>query len=241
MALTVDPRMTAARTGAGLFLFALAGLAAAGISHSVQAAPAADLMGALAPRIEARLPQWVAAWKAASPGFELRSLRLASFKAIEEVWAPDSYDPNGPYEELRRKLYATSPDGRRAINAYAAVFFETRTSGIVAGFADDGVVRLIDLTANRTMWLGQCDASCGFHDAMWLANDSAVVARDAIDYDDPSCPSSRMCRSIPQLLMYDFSRRSGLLFQGPAIPAGPRHDYTVNRVRERLPQVSVYY
>src|SRR3989442_2576006 len=169
MALTVDPRMTAARTGAGLFLFALTGLAAAGISHSVQAAPAADLMGALAPRIEARLPQWVAAWKAVSPGFELRSLRLASFKAIEEVWAPDSYDPTGPYEELRRKLYATSPDGRRAVNPYAAIFFETRTNGIVAGFGDDKVVRLIDLTTNRTMWLGQCDASCGFHYATLLA------------------------------------------------------------------------
>src|SRR5256712_4615752 len=241
MALTVDPRMTATRIGVGLFVLALAGLAAAGISHSVQAAPAADLMGALAPRIEARLPQWMAAWKAASPGFELRSLHLASFKAIEEVWAPDSYDPNGPYEELRKKLYATSPDGRRAINAYAAVFFETRTSGIVAGFADDRVVRLIDLTANRTMWLGQCDASCGFHDAMWLAHHSAVVARDSIDYDESHRPNTRICRSIPQLLMFDFSRHSGLLFQGPAIPAGPRHEYTVNRVREKLPQVSVYY
>jgi len=235
--------MTFSRAVAGLLLLALAGFASAAVSQHVEAGQAApgDLMGALAPRIEARLPQWVAAWKAASPGFELRSLRLASFKAIEEVWAPDSYDPNGPYEELRRKLYATSPDGRRAINAYAAVFFETRTSGIVAGFADDRVVRLIDLTANRTMWLGQCDASCGFHDATWLANDSAVVAAYTIDYDDPNCPTSRMCRSIPQLLMYDFSRRSGLLFQGPAIAAGPRHDYTVNRVREKLPQVSVYY
>src|SRR3989442_4112938 len=152
MALTVDPRMTAARTGAGLFLFALTGLAAAGISHSVQAAPAADLMGALAPRIEARLPQWVAAWKAASPGFELRSLRLASFKAIEEVWAPDSYDPNGPYEELRRKLYATSPDGRPAINAYAPGFFETRTSGIVAGIAHDPVETLSDLNPHPNLW-----------------------------------------------------------------------------------------
>src|SRR3989442_4795603 len=178
MALIVDPRMTAARTGAGLVLFALAGLAAAGISHSVQAAPAADLMGAVAPRIEARLPQWVAAWKAASPGFELRSLRLASFKAIEEVWAPDSYDPNGPYEELRRKLYATSPDGRRAINAYAAIFFETRTSGIVAGFSDHKVARLIDLTPDRTTWLGHSDARCGFPDATLPSHPSAVVAPD---------------------------------------------------------------
>src|SRR3989475_10517642 len=154
MALTVDPRMTAARIGVGLFLFALAGLAAAGFSHSVQAAPAADLMGALAPRIEARLPQWVAAWKAASPGFELRSFRLASFKAIEEVWAADSYDPTGPYEELRRKLYATSPDGRRAINAYAAVFFETRTSGIVAGFGRDRGGGGVWFHAKPTPWLG---------------------------------------------------------------------------------------
>src|SRR2546428_4498488 len=189
MALTVDPRMTAARTGAGLFLFALTGLAAAGISHSVQAAPAADLMGALAPRIEARLPQWVAAWKAASPGFELRSLRLASFKAIEEVWAPDSYDPNGPYEELRRKLYATSPDGRRAINAYAAVFFETRTSGIVAGFADDRGVGVIDFTPNRTMWVGPGGAGCGFPDPTWPANDTAVGARGARRSPAPPRPT----------------------------------------------------
>lgn len=232
--------MSPVRGIVNLFLVVLAGFAAATVSQHVQAGQA-DLMGALAPRIETRLPQWVAAWKAASPGFELRSLRLTHFKAIEAVWAPDSYDPGGPYEELRRKLYATSPDGRQAINAYAAVFFETRFSGIVAGFADEKGVRLIDLSTNRTMWLGQCDASCGFHDATWLANDSAVVAGYTIDYDDPNCPASRLCRSIPQILMYDFSRRSAMIFQGPGVPAGPRHDYTVNRVREKLPQVSVYY
>jgi len=233
--------MTPARTLVSLFLFALAGLAAAGLDHSVQAAPAADLMGTLAPRIEARLPQWVAAWKAASPGFELRSLRLSTFKAVEEIWAADSYDPSGPFEDLRRKLYVASPDGRRAINPFASIFFETRFSGIVAGFTDEKVVRLIDLTANRTMWLGQCDASCGFHDAAWLANESAVVAGYALDYDDPNCPASRTCRSMPQILMYDFARRSVMIFQGPGVPAGPRHDYTVSRVREKLPQVTVYY
>src|SRR5436309_2301819 len=98
-----------------------------------------------------------------------------------------------------------------------------------------------DLTANRTMWLGQCDASCGFHDAAWLANENAVVAGYALDYDDLNCPASRACRSMPQILMYDFTRRSMMIFQGPGVPAGPRHDYTVGRVREKLPQVTVYY
>lgn len=222
-----------------LFLLALAGVTSASLSQGVQAG-SSDLMAAMAPRIEARLPQWVAAWKAASPGFELRSLRLSTFKAVEEVWAPDSYDPSGPYEDLRRKLYVASPDGRRAINPFASIFFETRFSGIVAGFADEKVVRLIDLTSNRTMWLGQCDASCGFHDAAWLANESAVVAGYALDYDDPNCPANRMCRSMPQILMYDLTRHSVMIFQAPGVPAGPRHDYTVARVREKLPQVSVY-
>src|SRR5947208_2390471 len=161
--------MTPARTLVSLFLFALAGLAAAGLDHSVQAAPAADLMGTLAPRIEARLPQWVAAWKAVSPGFELRSLRLSTFKAVEEVWAADSYDPSGPFEDLRRKLYVASPDGRRAINPFASIFFETNFSGIVAGFTGEKVVRLIELTADRTMSLGHSGASWGLHDAHLLA------------------------------------------------------------------------
>lgn len=232
--------MIRSRIATGLCLAALAGLIAAGRNQGVQAA-SSDLMGAMAARIESRLPEWVAAWKAANVGFEVRSLRLTTFKAVEEAWAPDSYDPSGPYEDLRRKLYVFSPNGRRAINPFASVFFETRFSGIVAGFADDRVARLIDLTANRTMWLGQCDASCGFHDAAWLADESAVVAGYAMDYDDPNCPKNRTCRSMPQILMYDFSRRSVMIFQGPSVPGGPRHDYTVSRVREKLPQVTVYY
>lgn len=240
MPLTEGPQMTCSRIAAGLCFLALAGLMAAGLSQGVQAA-SSDLMAAMAARIESRLPEWVAAWKAANAGFEVRNLRLTTFKAVEAVWAPDSYDPSGPYEDLRRKLYVLSPDGRQAINPFASVFFETRFSGIVAGFADDRVVRLIDLTANRTMWMGQCDASCGFHDAAWLAGESAVVAGYALDYDDPNCPKSRTCRSMPQILMYDFSRRSVMIFQGPGVSGGPRHDYTVSRVREKLPQVTVYY
>ncbi len=232
--------MLSPRAVASLLLLVLAGFTSAGVGQNVQAAQA-DIMGALAPRIEARLPQWVAAWKAASPGFDLRQLRLTHFKAIEEVWAPGSYDPGRPYEELRKKLYVISPDGTRAINPYAALYFETRDGRILGGFADDRGVTLIDLAANRTMWLAQCDFSCDFHDAAWLANDSAVIAGYAIDFDDPNCPNNRVCRSIPQVLMYDFARRSGMLFQGPGIPAGPRLEYVVNRVREKLPHVSVYY
>lgn len=196
-------------------------------------------MGALAPTIEARLPQWVAAWRAASPDFDLRRFRLTLLKNVAEGWS-ESYDPREMHEELRSKLYVVSPDGTRAIYPYATLSFLTREGRTRIGIGTDSGVMLIDLAARRTMWLGQCDLACGFHEAVWLANDRAVVAGYEIDFDDPNCPNSRSCRSTPELLMYDFSRHSVILFKGPGIPAGPRQEYAVSRIREKLPQVPFY-
>src|SRR5437879_13168187 len=66
------PRMTPARTLVSLFLFDLAGLAAAGLDHSVQAAAEADLMGPLPPGIGGGLPQWGAGLETDSRWFEVR-------------------------------------------------------------------------------------------------------------------------------------------------------------------------
>lgn len=229
--------MTPTRAMGTLLLLVAAEFASAGIPQNSFAAES-GAMGAIAPQIEARLPQWVAAWKAASPTFDLRRFRLAQLKAVQEVWAPEAYDPAERHEELRRKLYVMSPDGTRAIYPYAMLFFLTREGRTTAGIGTDSGAMLIDFASKRTMWLGECNLACGFHDAAWLGNDRAVVVGYTIDFDDTNCPSDRRCTVTPDLMVYDFSRRSVLLFKGPGVPAGPRRDYAVQRILERLPSVS---
>ncbi len=224
------------RAIAVLLLSVLTGFTAAGIPRGAVAAES-GVMGALAPQIESRLPQWVAAWKAASPGFDLRRFRLTLLKSVAESWS-ESYDPGEMHEELRRKLYVISPDGTKAIYPYATVSFFTRDGRTRVGIGTDGAVMLIDLVGRRTMWLGQCDLACGFHEAVWLGNDRLVVAGYEIDFDDVNCPSNRSCRSIPEVLLYDFSHRTMMFFKGSGIPAGPRQEYAVSRIREKLPQAS---
>jgi len=224
------------RTYAAFILLAFMGVTVLGSRAGVWAAES-GLMGALVPQLEARLPQWVAAWKAASPGFELRRFRLTLLKNVAEAWAQDSYPPGEMHEELRRKLYVTSPDGTLAIYPYATLSFVTRSGQTSVGIGTDGAVMLIDLAGRRAMWLGQCDLACGFHEAVWLANDRAVIAGYEIDFDDPNCPNTRSCRSIPELLLYDFAHHTVMIFQGPGVSAGPRHEYAVQRIRDKLPTV----
>lgn len=220
-----------------LLLLVSAAFAAASVLPNALAAES-GVMGAIAPTIEARLPQWVAAWKAASPAFDLRRFRLVQLKAVQETWAPEAYDPAERHEDLRRKLYVMSPDGTRAIYPYATLFFLTREGKISAAIGTDSGAMLIDFVARRTMWLGECNLACGFHDAVWLANDQAVVVGYTIDFEDVNCPNDRRCTAIPDLIVYNFSRRSVLLFKGAHVPGGPRRDYAVQRILERLPGVS---
>lgn len=230
--------MVSSRAVAGLLIVVFAGFASVGIHQDALGADS-GVMGALAPTIEARLPQWIAAWKAAGPDFNLRRFQLSLLKNVAEAWA-ESYDPGEMHEGFRSKLYAMSPDGTRAIYPYATLNFLTRGGQTKMGIPAESGVMLIDLVARRTMWLGQCDLGCGFHEAVWLANDRAVVAGYELDLDDLNCPNSRSCRSMPELLLYDLAHHNVMLFKGPAIPGGPRQEYAVSRIRERLPQVPFY-
>jgi len=238
MALTEGPPVIFAQALAGLLLLAFAGLTSAGTLQSVLAADS-GAMGAIAPAVEARMPQWVAAWNAASPDFNLRRFQLTLFKGLAEAWA-ESYDPSEMHEGLRSRLYAVSPDGKRAINPYATLHFLTRGGQTRIGMPPESGVLLIDLVTRRAMWLGQCDLGCGFHEAVWLASDRAVVAGYELDLDDPNCPNGRTCRVIPELSMFDFSRHSILFFKGAAVPGGPRQEYAISRIRAKLPEVPFY-
>lgn len=197
------------------------------------------VMSALAPVLQAKLPQWVAAWTAVSPEFDLRRFRMTLLKNLAEEWT-DANVLGEMHEDLRRKLYVISPNATKALYPYATVSFVTRTGQTSVGIGPDGGVMLIDLTTRRTMWLGQCDLSCGFHEATWLSNDRAVIAGYEVDWDDPNCPNSGSCRAIPELLIYDFSRHAVMIFRGSAVPGGPRHEYTVQRIREKLPNLTFY-
>lgn len=226
------------RTVTGVLLLIFAGVTSANVPPRVLAADS-GIMEALAPIIEARFPRWVAAWKAVSPDFTPRRFQMALLKSVAETWA-DSYNLSEMHEALRSKLYIVSPDGTRAIHPYATLSFWTRDGQTKMGIPAESGVMLIDLVARRTMWLGQCDLGCGFHEAVWLANDRAVVTGYEVDLNDANCPNEASCRSTPELLLYDFSRHSVLLFKGPAVRGGPRQEYAVNRIREKLPEVPFY-
>jgi hypothetical protein len=210
---------------------------------AVTAAPGAaesPVMGALAPVLQTRLSHWVAAWTAASADFDLRRFRMTLLKNVAEDWVADSTVLGEMHEALRSKLYVTSPDATRALYPYATISFVTRNERTTVGIGTDSAVMLIDLTVHRTMWLGQCDIGCGFQEAVWLANDRAIIAGYEVDLNDSNCPNSRTCRVVPELLLYDFTRHVVMIFQGPAVSGGPQHEYTVQRIHDKLPNVTIY-
>jgi hypothetical protein len=165
---------------------------------------------------------------------------MTLLKNVAEEWVADSTVLGEMHEDLRRKLYVTSPDATKALYPYATVSFVTRYGQTAVGIGTDGAVMLVDLAGHRTMWLGQCDLTCGFHEAVWLANDRAVIAGYEIDLNDSNCPNGRTCRVTPELLLYDFTRHVVIIFQGPAVAGGPQHEYTVQRIHDKLPNVAFY-
>ena len=222
-------------------LICLALLPIPGVAAATGAGTAeSPVMGALAPVLQSKLSQWIAAWTAASPDFDLRRFRMTLLKGVAEEWVADSTVLGEMHESLRSRLYVTSPDTTRALYPYATVSFVTRNEQTIVGIGTDSAVMLIDLTAHRTMWLGQCDLGCGFQEAVWLTNDRAIIAGYEADLNDPKCPNSRACRAIPELLLYDFARHVVMIFQGPAVPGGPQHEYTVQRIHDKLPNVAFY-
>ena len=222
-------------------LICLALLRIPGVAAATGAGTAeSPVMGALAPVLQARLSPWIAAWTAVSPDFDLRRFQMTLLKNVAEEWVADSTVLGEMHEALRSKLYVTSPDATRALYPYATISFVTRNERTTVGIGTDSAVMLIDLTAHRTMWLGQCDIGCGFQEAVWLANDRAIIAGYEVDFNDSNCPNSRACRATPELLLYDFTRHVVMIFQGPAVPGGPQHEYTVQRIHDKLPNVAIY-
>lgn len=216
-----------------LFVFiAMSAAAAAGTPASSQT------LGELAPSIEGRLSRWIEVWEKASPDFDLKNFRLLVTRVVPEAWGP--YGFNRPFEEQRKKLYLISPDGVQAINPYVGLQFDMNDGRIRGSFDVDQTVTLIDLKGRRYKILATCGPSCGFHDAAWLTAAMAIVAGYSLDYDDPNCPNSEVCKSVPHISLYDFRKGVEWLFAGPGVPAGPRHAYAIQRIREKLPQVGFY-
>ncbi len=157
----------------------------------------------LVPVLEAKLPEWVEAWKTFSPGFTVPAFRRVGAGPLAyEIERP--YIPDEPAEQLRQPLYVYSPDRTRFIDLFVTMELMKEHEKLVAAFDVDSAVELIDVEGKKRRRLGFCGPGCTFDDAVWLANDVLVVVGA---HEDEHCTSAP-CGWFPDLFLYDLSRKT---------------------------------
>jgi hypothetical protein len=93
---------------------------------------------------------------------------------------------------------------------------EERDGRVVAGWDVDTGVALVDLQRRKWMRLLYCGPSCGYDDAAWIDDDTAVVAGYEEQFS-PLCPSRSDCVVRPYLWVYMLSANSLTWYVGPAV------------------------
>ena len=164
------------------------------------------------------LREWVALWKAASPEFELDSLRFAGWADFHpepdaQPWTvPDSLDAD---EQGLNALVVGSPGSRYRllIDRYQMI-----TGGGEIGGEPDSAPVLADLGTGRTFTVESCGTACGFHWAAWVDSARFVLG----GWETFGDAGDRVCGTLGY---YDLRRGVAAQYLVPIVPPGAYERY----------------
>ncbi len=186
----------------------------------------------LAPVVEKQLKEWVVAWRAVLPGFNIAQFKTspASRGFLDGPW--QAADLSDIQSDPLRPLYVVSRDGRWMVNLYSGY---TIVHGSVARDVDTAVL-LIDRKTSRQRQILYCGTACGFDDAAWIANDVFFVAGWG-DAPRKAC-SDGYWHGAPNLVSFDVKRNSHTWFfyGGPGACRGIQ-PFADQKIMKKIPNV----
>ena len=160
MGKVVSADMREVRIASFLLLVVLVGAGSLS-SAATDVTPAPDSLRTLAPVLEAKLKEWLVAWRAVQPGLK-----------VEQFKKGNTSDVAGPWESVRMDtllrdplsaLYVSSPDGRWMVNPFGGFFLEKADSHFVINGAPDTFVLLMDRKMSRVRDVADVGTFGGFH------------------------------------------------------------------------------
>ncbi len=221
------------RTVLSLLFVMLAGSASLSSASAPAPTDPENLRG-LSSRLEAPLKEWLVAWRAVQPGLRLEQFTKRDTRAIEGPWRSRTIDLSQDLsQDLGFPLYVFSPDRRRFVDPFGGLVLSKRNGYVEAGFQPDSWVILIDLEASRLRDVLVCGTACGFHEAVWLSNDSFVVAGYGEVQPKEGCPGGYT--HAPWLYLISLPRNSATWYAGPASCEGVGSEYVIQKVRQKIP------
>lgn len=231
---TPPPRLFWDRLRLGLFaLLSILGLSTCLLLATGSAVAGSRDLPALAPVLEVKLKEWLAAWRTVRPGLKVEQFKRIDDRPIINSWR--TVDLSRNQRDPLRIFYAFSPDQRWIVDYLRGITLDKQDSYYeVSGGPDTGVT-LIDRKTSKERGLLFCGPGCGFHEAVWLSNETFIVAGNDGAGSDLTCP--RGLAVVPSLFMFGPQRDSYKFYTGPKGCEGVGFEYVVRKIQTKVPNV----
>lgn len=207
-------------------------------STATSATSAPENLQTLAPVLEMKLKEWLVAWRAVQPG-----LKIEQFTRVHSSFDPwivswESITPVFMGRHLKDPmsvLYVPSPNGRLMLNPFGGLDLTKVGSHFVVSQQHDRFVLLIDRTMSRVRYIIGVEGG-GYHEAVWLSNDSFVVAAWQHRDLELRCPQ-KFLPYQPYLALVNLSRDSLTFYEGPSSCAGVGLEYVERKINKKISNV----
>jgi hypothetical protein len=187
----------------------------------------------LAPVLEVKLKEWLAAWRAVQPHLRVEQFKKVDTRLIKDPWR--TVDLSRPDDNPLRIFYVSSRDGRWIVDPYGGIVLEKQDSYFEVSGGPDTGVRLTDRKTSKERGLLFCGPGCGFQEAVWVSSDSFLVAGYGGAGLEQSCP--RGLAVVPSISMFRPARDSFTWYAGPKGCEGVGFEYVIRKIQQKIPNV----
>lgn len=206
------------------------------------AAPDAENLKGFTPILEAKLKDWLSAWRVVRPSFDIglfAKYRTSPGPLIKGPWK--TVDLNALLSDPLGIFLFFSQDRRWIVDPFGGVGLykdakDDPNFSLNAG--PDTAVLLIDRKKSLMREILGCGTTCGFHEAAWISNDIFFVS-GYYRLEKPRQGCGTNYTFDPTLYSFDLLRNFAIAYgyRGPESCNGIGPEYIVEKIRKKIPNI----
>lgn len=200
---------------------------------SVPATPDPENLSPLASKLEVGLKEWLVAWRAVQPKLRVEQFDRVGTSILRQPWRSISMDIGQEHPGF--PVFIFSADRRMFIDVLGGLTMSKRDGYVEVGFQPDSWVYLVDQERSRIRQILMSGTAGGFHDAIWLSNESFAIAGYGEAQPKQNCLGGFTW--VPRLWLINIPRDSITGYVGPDSCRGIRGEYTLKKIQEKIPNV----
>lgn len=200
---------------------------------SVPATTDPENLRTLAPVLEAQLKEWLVAWRVVQPRLRLEQFKKGGAGTLGQSWRALTIDLSQEHPGF--PVFIFSPDRRWFLDVLGGLTMTRRNGYVKVGLQPDSWVDLVDRKTSRIRQILMSGTAGGFHEALWLSNDSFVVAGYGEVQPKQGCLGGYTWAPILWLITLPRDSITGYL--GPDSCGGVRSEYVLQKIQQKIPNV----